>query len=307
MSAMSKLKRISQIGEFGLIKEIAKITKTGENVIKGIGDDAAVLPYSKDKYLLLTADMLVEDVHFKISTDARLIGRKALACNISDIAALGGIPQWAAVSLGIPKNLPVELVKNIYKGMQKLAQEFSVSIVGGDTAAAPKIIINIALVGEIRKNVLVLRSGARKGDMIFVTGPLGGSLKSGKHLRFTPRLKESQYLIKNFKPTAMIDISDGLAGDLGHILVESKTGAFIYEEFIPKAKGAAFKDALGQGEDFELCFTLPPARANQFLKTKNKEFHFIYIGKIVDKKEGFVLVKKNGQTKILERKGFTHF
>jgi len=299
-------KKLSQIGEFGLINLIAKLAGKSKNLIKGIGDDAAVLPYTKDKYLLLTTDMLLEGVHFVQKDGAQAIGHKALACNISDIAAMGGVPIWVVISLGVPANLKINFIWDLYKGVSRLAKKFNVTIVGGDTNASSKIIISIAHLGEVAKKDLVLRSGAKKNDMIFVTGPLGGSLKNKKHLQFIPRLAESQYLVKHFKPTAMIDISDGLASDLKHILDQSKAGAFVYEKFIPKAKGVNLKQALSDGEDFELLFTLSPKEANRFLGTK-KDFPFFYIGRIVDKKEGFVLINQDGRAEDISLKGFRHF
>jgi len=257
-----------------------------------------VLPYTKDKYLLLTTDMLAQDGHFTRQMPPRLIGHKALACSISDIAAMGGLPTFAVVSIGVPKDLPVRFIEDVYKGMQATARDFHISIVGGDTIKADKIIINVALLGEVEKKYLVTREGAHAGDWIFVTGPLGGSLKSGRHLNFTPRLAQGRFLVENFKPSAMMDISDGLAGDINHILKASRVGARLDCESLPRHKGVSLLQALGDGEDFELVFTLAKNKARKLMdwQAVRKAFYFYPVGIITaDTKER------------IYAKGFTHF
>ncbi len=291
-------KSIASIGEFALIDLLHKCLPVSQRVIKGIGDDTAVLPYAKGRYLLFTTDMMAENVHFLKSMKPQAIGHKALACNISDIAAMGGLPTFAVVSLGLPKNLPVRFVEDIYKGMQALAKKFNVSIVGGDTIKSDKIIINVALLGEVEEKHLVTRHEARVGDWVFVTGPLGGSFKSGKHLNFMPRLEQAQFLVKNFKPNAMMDVSDGLAGDLNHILRQSKVGVCLDEELIPRLKGVSVKQALTDGEDFELLFTMSADKAQQLMAWQNKRraFYFYPIGII-----------SGDERQTLKTKAFTHF
>ena len=298
---------LSTIGEFGLIDLLKKKIKISRRVIQGIGDDTAVVSFDSQKYLLLTTDMLTEGVHFTKKMPAFWIGHKALACNLSDIAAMGGWPRYALVSLGIPASLSVDFVKDLYIGMEKLARKFGVSIVGGDTNKSGKIVINVALAGEVKKKDLVLRQGAREGDQIFVTGALGRSFKSGRHLKFMPRLLEARYLVENFKLTSMIDISDGLAADLGHILEASSVGARLWENQIPRRAKAALPDALYDGEDFELIFTLPRAEADRLFKSKNSKFLFYPIGEIVSFQEGLKLITKQGKIVSLKKKGFAHF
>jgi len=290
--------KISQLGEFGLIDVLKKFSPVTKEVIKGIGDDAAVLPFSKTEYLLFTTDMLAQDVHFTLGMSAQAIGHKALACSISDIAAMGGRPTFAVISIGIPKDLPVRFITELYQGIKLTAKTFDVSIVGGDTIKADKLVINIALLGQVEKKYLTLRDGAKPGDWIFVTGPLGGSFKSGRHLNFTPRVAQARFLVENFTPNAMMDLSDGLAGDLGHILKESRAGARLDYAAIPRNKGASLEQALNDGEDFELLCTLSPKTARSLMEwqEKRKAFYFYPIG----------VITKDVKEKI-NSKSFTHF
>jgi len=297
--ALKSKKILSDYGEFGVIDLIKKHTSLSSSIIQGIGDDTAVLPYKKDQYLLLTTDMLIQGVHFTKYMSARGIGHKALACSISDIAAMGGRPKYAVVSLGVPKNLKADFVRRLYQGMQKVATAFGVDIVGGDTVKNDKIIINVALIGEVDKKNLVCRHGAQISDQIFVTGPLGKSYATGHHLKFIPRVKEARALVKSFRPTSMIDISDGLAADLGHILEGSQVGAVLFEEDIPRRRKASLKEALGDGEDFELLFTLSAK--------ESKQCSFYHIGEIV-KGGTLTVVDKKGKSSVLKsKKGYQHF
>ncbi len=294
--------KISKLGEFGLIELLKKYKGSGAPVIKGIGDDTAVVPLNARRVLLLTTDMLMEDVHFTRRMPPRSIGRKALACSISDIAAMGGVPRYALVSLGVPGNLSWAFVRDLYNGMDVLARKFGVAIVGGDTIKSKKIVVNVALTGEAGKDEVVYRGGARPGDQIFVTGPLGKSLSTGWHLKFIPRIKEAQYLVRHVKPTSMIDISDGLAADLGHILEESKVGAVLDEKRIPRRVGASLRQALYDGEDFELLFTVSSRKA---VLLKGQKFY--PIGEIVPRTEGLALRTKSGKLTKISPRGYTHF
>ncbi len=296
-------KKLPLVGEFGLIDLIRKQVRRRSGLIQGIGDDTAVLSWTKEKFLLFTTDMIIEGGHFTRSTKPYDIGHKAMASNISDIAAMGGTPTFAVVSLGLPSSKTVNFVKEIYRGMEKLCRTFNVAIVGGDTVKSSKVTVNVALLGEVRKKDLVTRSNAKKGDWIFVTGPLGNSLKSGRHLTFTPAVKKSQYLVKNFHPTAMIDVSDGLAADLGHILEESRAGAVLYEQKIPRNKKASLKQALYDGEDFELIFTLNPLEGKRLIKDK----HFHFIGEIISKSYRLQLITRDCKRKDVPLKGYSHF
>ena len=159
-------------------------------------------------------------------------------------------------------------IDRLAKGLFDLAKKFNINIVGGDISASDKLIIDVSMLGEVNKNKLCLRQGAKIGDIIMVTGEFGGSIK-GKHLKFTPRLKEAQFLVNNFKVNSMIDVSDGLLQDLGHILKQSKAGAVLYERLIPLSKQAqGIEEALCSGEEFELLFTASRLEANKIIKNK---------------------------------------
>lgn len=308
---MGRGKLLKDIGEFGLIEEIKKRTLTNRSVRVGIGDDAAVLRSNRRQDILFATDMLIEDRHFRLSeASAFEIGWKALAVNISDIAAMGGRPTYAVVSLGLPKHLPVNFVREFYRGFRAVARRFDVQLVGGDTNESAKLVASVALLGETIGGRCVKRSGAKIGDIIFVTGALGGSYISRKHLRFMPRVKEAQFLARYFKPSAMMDISDGLASDIQRLTEASRVGASLNEAAIPVSRSAnSAARALTDGEDFELLFTLPVRTAERLLRsaTKKKSMRFYPIGRIVHRKEGITLIGSDGRRRSLLKKGFDHF
>jgi thiamine-monophosphate kinase len=296
---------ISKLGEFGLIERFRSSIKLDSTVIKGSGDDCAVIEFNRDRYLLFTCDMLVEDVDFLPGENPYLIGRKSLAVSISDIAACAGVPCYCAVSLGLPKNTTIGFADRLFRGMRDSARQFKINIVGGDLSRSKKLSIDVSMLGLVEKKFLVLRSTAKEGDTIFVTGTLGGSIR-GKHLRFTPRVRQARFLVENFRVNSMIDISDGLAQDLSHILKASKKGALIYEGQIPLSRRAkGLKDALYSGEDFELLFTMPRKEADRLLRRKISIFR--PIGEITAAQAGLRLVDKKGKERNIKPKGFCHF
>ncbi len=297
--------RLKQIGEFGLIKKFQQQIKLNSSVVAGSGDDCAVLKFNRQFYQLFTCDMMVEGVDFTRQTPLELVGRKALAISISDIAACGGVPQHAVVALGLPGRLSVEEVERLAAGLFKLARKFQINIVGGDISSAQKLIIDVSMLGVVKKNNLCLRRGAKTGDLIMVTGSFGGSIKS-KHLNFTPRLKEAQFLVKNFKINAMIDVSDGLAADLGQILEQSKVGAVLYESLIPLSPQAAgTQDALCSGEEFELIFCASRQEASKIIK--NNKFNLKVIGEVMPQAFGVRLIDYKNRYLRLLPKGYRHF
>ncbi|OGW90786.1 MAG: hypothetical protein A3D28_00720 [Omnitrophica bacterium RIFCSPHIGHO2_02_FULL_63_14] len=290
--------------EFKLIEMIRAQVKSRGAMI-GIGDDTAVLKGGR-KPLLFTTDMLIENSHFRLSDATPFqIGRKALAVNVSDIAAMGGEPLYAVVALGLPARFREVFVKELYRGIESLAGPLGIGIVGGDTNASDRLIISVALLGRCQGHP-ILRSGAKPGDLIFVTGTLGNSYRSKKHLDFTPRVAEA-LLVRRFHPHAMIDVSDGLARDLGHITEASAVGAVLSREWIPVAPGASLEQALGEGEDFELLFTLAEKDGRRFLRSRFRgKTHFHPIGRII-KGPGLFLEDDEGRKTPLEAEGFDHF
>ena len=301
---------IESLGEFGLIEEIKKWLGPIPKAFTGIGDDAAVFCAQPGMNQLLTIDALVENVDFiRNKAAAEQIGHKALGVNLSDIAAMGGIPKAAVISLILPKWTEISFVKGFYVGIRSVAKKFGVVVVGGDLSKGPVVCCSIAMIGEAAPKYTVRRSGAKVGDFICVTGRLGGSIL-GKHLDFTPRVAEGQFLARQ-GVTAMIDISDGLAQDLTHITSESKVGGVIDERKIPVSneavklangnKRAALDHALADGEDFELLFTIAENRLYSLEKAWRKRFKIplTQIGKIV--------ARNNATLEMRKRLGFQHF
>ncbi len=296
---------LADVGEFQLIERMIVNAHQGQGVVKGPGDDAAVLDCGGAEDLLLTTDMLIEGVHFlRTMMSPEDIGRKALACSISDIAAMGGLPTFAVVSTAAPSNMCADFLERVGAGFNALAKEYGVSLVGGDMVKGTRYVINVALMGRVAKGQAVYRKGARPGDRIIVTGGLGNSFRNCKHLHFQPRVAEAQYLVRHARPTAMIDVSDGLAGDLGHILKQSGVGARLFRDRIPLAEGATVEQALADGEDFELLATVPADRAEALRKAG--KYHFYDIGEITARRR-LVLVDGQGRAHEIEARSFTHF
>ena len=230
---------LSQIGELSLLKKLCCKLPLRKDVVIGAGDDCAVVRIAGDKNYdyLLKSDGVVEGVHFKSNTKPELIGHKALGRVLSDIAAMGGEPLWALINLVAPSKTPVKRIEKVYAGMNVLAKRFNLSIVGGDVSSGHELQLHVFGVGRVKKGKSMLRSGAKAGDAIFVTGALGGSI-AGKHLSFMPRLCEGQWLLRKNFATAMIDISDGLLRDLGHIISADGVGARLMLDRIPMSAAA---------------------------------------------------------------------
>lgn len=302
--------KVESVGEFGLIQRLAKQITVGPGVVRSIGDDCAVFEGPPTWYHLLTCDMLIDGVHFKVGrAKPESIGWKALAVSVSDVAAMGGIPQYAVVSLGVPKGCTVELLEGIYKGLQRMAGSCGVSVVGGDTVRAPRLTIDVTLFGRVERTRLVLRSSAREGDQLFVTGTLGGAVRSGRHLTFTPRWQEIRAIGDRFPLHAMIDLSDGLSSDLGHLAAASRVGAIVEAAAIPRARAATLKSALTEGEDFELLFTAPASMSAALTEWAAGALRcgLTRIGEIVPAKQGVTLRHPSGKRERLVAAGFRHF
>jgi len=333
--------KVSELGEFGLIDLLAKMAYRAQDnqkaswqqLVIGIGDDAAA--WRGDTSIqLATIDSLIQDVHFSLGvTSWEDLGWKAMAVNLSDIAAMGGIPSYALVSLALPSHTKVEEISALYKGMIELTQQFEVAIVGGDTSSAPLVAINITILGSARgqdKHILT-RSAARPGDKVAVTGELGAAAAGVKmlnrklqfspeatacvkkaSLRPFPRIAEGQLLVEQGVKTA-IDISDGLIQDLGHICKASQVSARIEIDRVPiqPEVKANFSDealelALSGGEDYELLFTAGTEVIDKVKKAASCPV--TVIGEIVaDETSRITLVDKEGKPFNLDKTGWEHF
>jgi len=269
---------------------------------------------------LFKTDAVVEGIHFTRETPPEKIGRKALARGLSDLAAMAGTPIAALVTLALPKDFDPEYVAAVYDGLNALAREHGVAIVGGETTTNPGgLLISVALLGSATAGKIPLRSGAQVGDAIFVSGTLGGSI-AGHHLEFTPRLAEARWLVEHCAIHAMIDVSDGLAGDLRHLLVAARVGAVLRKPSIPVSREAKARAranstaktgllaALTDGEDFELLFTVAPGDAIRLLdgwKQQFPETKLSCIGKIIAG-EGIRLNDQHG-SQLFHGDGYVHF
>lgn len=331
--------RITEIGEFGLIDRVKEaIGPPGAGVVVGIGDDVAVLRAQGDKYLLATCDIQVEGIHFlKEVISPYQLGRKAAAINISDIGAMGGLPTYLLVSLALPKETKVEYVDGLYEGLKEESNLAGAQIVGGNMSHSPQIMIDIFLLGEVEPEHLLLRSGARVGDKVLVTGSVGGSgaglallldptvERSGEeaqevltaHLTPTPRLKEGRAIARARMATSMIDLSDGTVSDVGHICERSGVGVRLWADALPISPATrAIAEALGKdplkwalhgGEDYQLLFTAPADKAEALatLVEDETDTPVTIIGEIIE--EGMHLVFPSGETLPLEPRGWDHF
>jgi thiamine-monophosphate kinase len=307
-----------------------------------IGDDCAVLPKDSRNDLVITTDLLVEDIDFRLEwSKPEFIGHKSLAVSLSDVAAMGAKPVWSMVSIGVPERIwKTDFVDEFYEGYLNLAKQFGVELIGGDVSKTPdKIVIDSIAAGEVKKGRAILRSGAKIGDLIFVTGNLGGAsgglslLFDGIRLEHTTQITkvwQEKLLFKQLcptpqvnignklgftqLPTSMIDISDGLSSDLAHICRASKVGAKVFAEKIPfdlNLDGLSnnfdekIEYAINGGEDFELLFTVNP---KIFFERKNflEKHRFSHIGEITANAEIIELITDE-QSQILEPKGFRHF
>lgn len=255
---------LADLGEDGLLRRLTRRWRYGLTVCTGVGDDCAVLKGGReDHFLLFKTDSVVEGIHFPPGTPWSLVGRKALARALSDVAAMGGRPLHALIALALPPSVAPTSVQEIYRGIERLARRFSVELVGGELTRCGQVVLTIALLGETAGHPPLLRSGARPGEGIYVTGSLGGSLNSGRHLLFPPRLAEAEWLAKGRWATSLMDISDGLASDLPRLARASRVAFALDESRVPRRRGRSLQQALCDGEDYELLFTVAPDRESR--------------------------------------------
>ncbi len=351
-------KSISEIGEFGLIERLSKIAApTMANtpaLLEGIGDDCAVYRTGGGSVQVATTDLLVEQVHFDLlTTPMHHLGSKSISVNVSDVCAMNALPEYALISIAVPKNIPVEMVEQLYQGMAHAASRYGVAIAGGDTSSSPSgLMISVTMTGKADERMLTYRKGARPGDLLCVSGSLGGSAAGLKllmrerdfmleqlrdnqpydrelmaelreyseaircHLLPEARIDLVRFFHENgIVPTAMIDISDGLASDLGHICRRSNVGAHLEEGKIPVLSEAravademqddALSWALSGGEEYQLLFTLPKERYDDIAGNRD----ISVIGEILPAGEGLLLTDIFGMTIDLEGTagGYDHF
>ena len=302
------------MNEFDYIAWLRGRTPVHPRVPVGPGDDCAVLQTRPEVPWLVTTDMLLEGCHFMpADAGAQRVGRKAIAVNLSDIAAMGGRPVAAFVSVGMPRGQADCLAEELYLGMRSIADEFDTALAGGDTNSWDGgLVIAVTLLGEPGPQGPILRKGAQPGDWLMVTGPLGGSLL-GKHLDFTPRVREALALQAQAPLHAMIDISDGLAADVNHLCEESRCGALLRAEAIPISAAAhqmadartPLEHALGDGEDFELAFAVAAADGERLLRQQPVSgITLHHVGEFTSG-HGLTLVE-NGQGRPLPPVGYVH-
>ncbi|MDP6347339.1 MAG: thiamine-phosphate kinase [Dehalococcoidia bacterium] len=318
---------VGELGEFGLIDHINGLVSAAgpfEGVVLGIGDDTACWRH-RPGLVVATTDSLVEGVHFLIDLAAPdELGWKALAVNLSDVAAMGGVPGYALISLALPPQTPVEWVTGLYRGLLDIARTFRVGVVGGDVHSASQIVVTVALWGTVNAPGPLARSAARIGDRIGITGTMGASagglrlLKEGRpvpgplrqaHLHPRPQIEAGQGLL-HCGVKAAIDISDGLLADLGHLCRASGVGASVAAERVPVDPHLreVFGDdalalALSGGEDYQLLFTAP----GEVIEKVQVEVPFTDIGEITQRRKGVEVMDAAGRSVALPQKGWQHF
>jgi thiamine-monophosphate kinase len=302
---------LRDLGEGGIIQRI-RTQFQNSGVVLGIGDDTAVLDIPEGHSILFCSDLLAEDSHFiRGLHPADSVGYKAVAVNVSDIGAMGGVPMHFVISLAAPGDLDLEWVDRFYSGVARACREFRVTLVGGDSSTAKSIFVDVAMIGRVKMGSAVRRSGAKIGDRIYVSGTLGGStrgldlLRSGiiddpavkRHLYPEPRHEIGASVAT--KAHSMIDVSDGLSTDLGHILDESKVSARIYRNKIPAAPGASNVEVLHGGEEYELILTAASSL---------DELPLTHIGEIIPSSGDHRIFLVDGAIEsVLAPKGWQHF
>jgi thiamine-monophosphate kinase len=335
--------RLGRLGEQGFIALVARMNRGARpRPVLGIGDDAAVLRLPPRAEILITTDLLTEGVHFR-SRDipGRLLGRKALAVNLSDIAAMGGVPHAFVVSLGLPRATPLAYARAVAAGLIEQARRHRVALVGGDTCTARALFVDVTLLGLVEPGRAVRRSGARPGDALYVSGRLGASAaglavlprarRGGRraaarsavgrralraHFDPSPRVALGRALGLTGLASAMIDLSDGLSADLGHLCRESRAGAVIEEEAVPVApearallgSDAALRAALAGGEDYELLFAARPGRDHLVARLARRlAVPVTRIGVVLPRRRGVGVLGRDGRYRALPPAGFEHF
>lgn len=294
--------KLRELGEDRLIANLIANLKRAPDMIAGPGDDCAVVAApKKGRLLLLKTDCVVERIHFRPNDKPAAVGWKAMARTLSDFAAMSGLPHFALVTLVAPPDRAARWATELYRGLRRVADRFGVAIVGGETSSTDgPAVVSISALGSVEKERWVSRAGGKTGDALFVTGKLGGSI-CGKHLSFIPRIEEARWLTKNFRIHAMMDLSDGLGADLPRLAKASGVGFEIDERSLPRNRGSSIRQAMNDGEDYELLFALSPNDTVTLEKKWRKKFPGLALTRI-----GYF----NRQSPIANRKfpgGYVHF
>jgi len=290
--------KLSELGEDAVVTRLTRALHLNRRVKLGAGDDCAVVE-TVGRLQLLKSDCVVEGIHFLPNAEPKWIGWKAICRSISDIAAMGGTPLDALVTLAIRPDTEFNWLKRVYAGLEAAAKRYDVNLVGGETAKSPgPLFLSVALTGTVDRGRYARRSGGRKGDWLYVTGKLGGSLAS-RHLRFQPRVAEAHWLVSRFPVHAMMDLSDGLASDLPRLAKASHLSFEVDLAGLPLHRGCLPENGLLDGEDYELLFAVPAAVRKQLETAWKQEFpklRLTAIGRLVE----------NGATRFSST-GYDHF
>ncbi|WP_321529718.1 thiamine-phosphate kinase [uncultured Desulfuromonas sp.] len=331
---MTSFTSLAQAGEFGLIERIKRQARQGDNLLLGIGDDCSATHVAEGKVLLTSKDLLIEEIHFRRCwTDMYSLGRKSAAVNLSDIAAMGGTPLHLYLGVGLPADLSLTEIDNFSRGFLDESDQAGACLCGGDTCRSPdKLIISVTVQGSVSATEMLSRKTAQEGEALFVSGTLGDSalalallqrgenpsdFLSQRHHRPTPRLALGQALAQHGIASSMIDVSDGLLSDLGHILKQSGLGAHIDQQQIPLSNEVRHhlqghpddeELILQGGEDYELLFSAP-SRYSDDLEALSHRLNvpITRIGTLLNAEQGLTIVQFDGEEKQVEARGFNHF
>ena len=276
--------KLRELGEDRLIAQLVSRLKTGKGVIAGPGDDCAVVAASGNELLLLKTDCVVERIHFQPNDLPAAVGWKAMARTLSDFAAMSGRPRFGLVTLVAAPEREARWTEQIYRGLQRAADRFEVAIVGGETSGTDgPAMVSVSTIGFVEKDRWVSRRDGKAGDVLFVTGRLGGSVRR-KHLNFIPRINEARWLTANFRIHAMMDLSDGLGTDLPRLARASGVSFEIGERTLPRNRGCSIEQAMSDGEDYELLFALAPNDTDALQKKWRRKFPHLpltHIGRFI--------------------------
>jgi len=276
--------KLNELGEDAVVARLTRSLRVDGRVKLGAGDDCAVVE-TTGRLQLLKSDCVIEGVHFLPDANPRWIGWKAMCRSISDIAAMGGKPLDALVTVAVRPETEFAWLKRVYLGLQTAAQAYGVNVVGGETAKSPgPVFLSVAVTGTVEDDRYASRSGGRKGDWLYVTGRLGGSI-AGRHLRFRPRVAEARWLVQRFPVHAMMDLSDGLASDLPRLTRASQVGFEVDLTKLPLNRGCSRENGLQDGEDYELLFAVPPSakkRLETEWRTMFPKLRLTAIGRLVE-------------------------